>query len=201
MMLGRVDEVDGSYVATKFLAFLVPQQCVYVAGHGSPRATLGASSMLRLRTDWRSIGHAYARVWLPILAIAFPIPFYFFGGVPLGVWMSAGAMLAIAVTAHHSGGLSEAEKERLRLLGTITGLRIDPSRLRADTRERKRDVLAALMEKGGIPKTTEGILQVLEDIPLPAMPLVYGYARYVSDDTDWHECAEAVYDRHVRGDI
>jgi hypothetical protein len=83
----------------------------------------------------------------------------------------------------------------------VTGLRIDPSKLQPSTRAIKRDSLAELMDKGGIPITSEGIIEVLDDIPMPAMPLVYGYACYAGDDPAWRECATLVYERHEQGDF
>ena len=65
----------------------------------------------------------------------------------------------------------------------------------------KRDVLADLMEKGGIPTTADGILAVIDDIPMPAMPLVYGFACYAGDDQAWRDCAALVYARYEQGDV
>jgi len=72
MMMGRIDEVDGHYIATRFVAFLLPVECLYVARDG--RTTMsGRGSDLRIQTDWRSVMLAYGRVWLPILAAALPV--------------------------------------------------------------------------------------------------------------------------------
>lgn len=201
MMMGRIDEVDGHYVATRFVAFLLPVECLYVARDG--RTTMsGRGSDLRIQTDWRSVMLAYGRVWLPILAAALPVVVYLTTHtVPIAVLVLSVLMVVVAVLTRRSGELSEREKARLRLLGTVTGLRIDPSKLLPTTREVKRESLRELMEKGGIPTTPAEILSVLDDIPMPAMPLVYGFACYAGDDPEWRECAQQVYLRHEQGDI
>ncbi len=110
-------------------------------------------------------------------------------------------MVVVAMLTRRTGELPERGETRLRLLGTVTGLRIDPSKLLPTTREVKRESLRELMEKGGIPTTPAEILSVLDDIPMPAMPLVYGFACYAGDDPEWRECAQQVYLRHEQGDI
>lgn len=201
MMIGRVDEVDGHFVATKFVALAVPTECVYVPNKG-PRATnTGASEGVRIQTDWRSVALGYGRVWLPVLAIAFPLAEGIFDHVHAATIVLSIGMLAVSVLAYRSGRLSEKEKARLRVLGTVTGLRIDPSKLQPNMREIKRASLGDLMEKGGIPMTPAEILSVLDEIPMPALPLVYGYACYAGDAPEWRECAAAVYERYELGEI
>lgn len=198
MMIGRVDEVDGHFVATRFVALVIPTECLYVTPKsGRPNRSEG----VRIRTDWRSVGLGYARVWLPCLAILLPIVIGSSARVPAVVWVLSVAMLLGSFAAQGAGRLPEKEKTRLRLLGTITGLRIDPSKLQQSTREIKRDSLGELMDKGGIPLTPDGILSVLEEIPMPAMPLVYAYVCYAGDDTAWSDCAALVYQRYEQGDI
>jgi hypothetical protein len=48
--------------------------------------------------------------------------------------------------------------------------------------------------------TAEGILSVIDEIPLPAMPLVYGYCRYAGDDETWRTVAAQVYQRHLESE-
>ncbi|MBX3224816.1 MAG: hypothetical protein KF795_30150 [Labilithrix sp.] len=200
MMLGRVDEVDGHFVATRFIA-IVPTACLYVSPKNPRTSVAGATKDgVRIRTEWRSVALGYARVWLPVLAIALPIAQLLSGGLHVATAVASFAMLAVSAVAHRSGRLPEAEKARLRVLGTVTGLRIDPSKLQPATREVKCASLGELMEKGGIPMTPDGILSVLDDIPTPAMPLVYGYARYASDDPEWRECAARCYERCEQSD-
>jgi hypothetical protein len=197
MMIGRIDEVDGHFVATRFLALAVPTACVYVA-----REKSDLKNGVRILTDWRSIMLGYGRVWAPLIAIALPLGQALAGhGIPIVTWVLSAALLGVCVLSYRSGKLPEREKARLRLLGTVTGLRIDPSRLQPAMREVKRDSLGELMEKGGIPTTPDGIISVLDDIPMPAMPLVYGYACYAGDDPIWQNCAAQVYERHEQGEI
>lgn len=202
MMIGRVDEVDGNFIATKFVALTVPAECLYISSDSSQATTNAASSTgVRIRRSWRSVALAYGRVWLPVIAIAILVVDVVRGRFHVGVGLAGLVMLGISVMAHRSGRLSEPEKARLRLLGTITGLRIDPSKLHPSTRETKRALLGDLMEKGGIPMTAAGILFVLDDIPAPALPLVYGYACYAGDDPQWRECATTIYARHEQSSL
>ena len=202
MMIGRVDEVDGHFVATRFVALAVPTECLYVS-RKSPRSTIAGSTSqeVRIQTEWRSVALGYGRVWLPVLAVALPIVQAGFGKVHATTWLLSAVLLALSAYAHRLGKLPEREKARLRVLGTVTGLRIDPSKLPPSTREITREALGELMDKGGIPTTPDAIVSVLEDIPMPAMPLVYGYACYAGDSPEWRECATLVYQRYEQGDF
>jgi hypothetical protein len=200
MIIGRVDEVDGHCVATKFIAF-IPTECVYVARKGTRSTHPGATAGVRIQTDWRSIALGYGRVWLPVLALVLLAIDIAYGGPHVLNVFSTLALLGVSAAAYSSGRLPESEKVRLRLLGTVTGLRIDPSKLQPNMREVKRASLGDLMEKGGIPMTPAGILAVLDEIPMPAMPLVYGYTCYSGDDREWRECAALVYQRYEQGEV
>lgn len=199
MMLGRIDEVDGHFVATRFVALAVPLECLYVSTSGA-RPPAEAPRRVRIRTDWRSISLAYGRVWLPVMALALPIIEAIVDRVRPATVVLSVVMLAVSILAHRSGRLSEKEKAQLRVLGTVTGLRIEPARLRPSMREIKRASLGDLMDKAGIPMTPATILSVLDEIPLPALPLVYGYARYSGDDPEWRACAATIYQRHELGE-
>jgi hypothetical protein len=203
MMLGRVDDVDGHFVATRFVAFLVPTECVYVASPGA-RATRAETTIgngMRIQTDWRSVALAYARVWLPALAIMSLVAQVALGRVALATWIITPILLGISVLSYRIGELPDKEKARLRALGTVTGLRIDPTKLLPATREVKRDLLAGLMTKAGIPLTPAELMSVIDDIPMPAMPLVYAYACYSGDAQEWRDCATVLYARYEQGDI
>lgn len=200
MILGRIDEVDGHFIATRFAAGLVPLGSVYVARRGSRSTLPGGGAGLPIRRDARSIIVGYGRVWAPVLAVAMPAASAFGGHVPLVVWLTSVLLVTLAFAAWRSGRLGDEELAHLRLLGTVTGLKIDPSRLTPQMREAKRDSLGALMEKGGIPMSADGILSVIDEIPLPAMPLVYGYCRYAGDDETWRAVATQVYLRHLESE-
>jgi len=200
-MIGRVDEVDGHFVATRFVALTVPIECVYVPNKGPRASRPGPPEGIRIQMDWRSVALAYARVWLPVLAVALPVAEGVLDEVHAPTVVLGVLMFVVSVLAHRSGRLSEREKARLRVLGTVTGLRIDPSKLQPKMREIKRASLGDLMEKGGIPTSAFEILAVLDDIPGPALPLVYGYACYAGDEPEWRECAAAVHQRYELGDI
>lgn len=203
MMLGRVDEVDGHYVATRFAWFLLPVECVYIARPGSRTTSSEAGGRgLAIQTVWHSVALAYMRVWLPVLGVlGFVAHVVLTRAVTLAACGALGLVLGLALLARRGGELSAHEKARLRLLGTITSYRIDPTKLLPTTRERKRDQLGDLMAKAGIPLTPDEILAVIDDIPMPAMPLVYAYACYVGDDPVWRECAEILYSRCEQSEV
>lgn len=202
MILGRVDEVDGNFVATKFIALAVPAECLYVARSGKRTTGSGSPSEgMPIRRSWKSVGLFYGRAWLPAIAIAGLVFDLTHGGPHLLIAFSILVLLGVSALAHRSGRLSEHEKARLRLLGTVTGLRLDPAMLRPSTREVKRASLGELMEKAGIPPNAESIVSLIDQIPVPALPLVYGYARYAGDDPAWLGCAELVFQRHEEGSL
>jgi len=201
MMFGRVDEVDGHYIATNFVAATIPTESMYITSKTAARASVTSPlGPLRVKTDWRSIGLGYARTWIPALGLALPFLSLLSGQFVVETLVATAATSALAFVAYRSGKLPDREKQRLRLLGTVTGLRIDPTKLTDQTRAVKRDSLGDLMDKGGIPMTPEGILEVIDDIPIPAMALVYGYACYAGDDPAWRECAEIIYQRHEQSE-
>lgn len=201
MILGRIDEVDGHSVATHFLAGLVPRGTVYVARPGTRSKLPGGGAGIPIPRDPRSVLVAYGRVWLPIAALAMLAAFGARGHVPLALWPFVLGLALLSAAAWRAGQLPPDELARLRLLGTVTGLKIAPDRLTPQMREAKRDSLGDLMEKGGIPVSCEGILSVLDDIPHPALPLVYGYCRYAGDDAEWQACAAEVYQRHLEAEL
>lgn len=198
MILGRVDEVDGSFIATNFVAGAVPTKSLYITGKGAARmSSTSALGPIEVKTDMRSIGLGYARAWLPGLAAAvLVLDVVVTHDVHVVTVLFVLVAIAGAVLATRAGKLDEKEKARLRLLGTVTGLRIQPWKLTDATRATKRDSLGDLMEKGGIPITPEGIISVIDDIPMPAMALVYGFCCYAGDEPEWRECAEIIYQRH-----
>lgn len=202
MIFGRVDEIDGHYVATKFVAAAIPTESVYVTPSASARSSVTSAVPIKLKMDWRSIGLGWARVWLPVLAIGQLVLLLVVAHtVPIVTVVTSLLMLGGAFMAFRAGKLPEQDKARLRVLGTVTGFRIDPSRLPDQLRMTKRDSLGDLMEKGGIPMTPAEIISVIDDIPMPAMPLVYGYACYAGDDAEWRECAELIYQRHEAAEV
>lgn len=198
MIIGRTHEVDGHFVATKFIGLLVPTESVYIAHRGD--RTKDADG-LRLPIDWRSVALGCGRVWLPVVAVLLPLAQAISGHVHPLAWVASVIFIGLSVVAYRGGRLPDAEKARLRLLGSVTGLRIDPARLRRETRKVKLDSLCELMEKGGIPLGAETLIAILDEIPIPALPLIYGYARYAGDEPVWRECAELIYQRYQQSEM
>jgi hypothetical protein len=204
MILGRVGEVDGHYIATRFVT-LVPVECLYFAFNRSSKPDATAKKKregLRVRPHWLSVGIGCAQVWLPIVAVVLPTAQLLGPGrVPILTWLVSAALVVASSAVRRLGGLPEREKARLRLLGSVTGLRIDPSRLLPRTREVKRESLGQLMEKAGIPLDPRELVQLLDDIPTPALPLVHGYACYAGDDPEWRSCAELIFTRYEQLEV
>lgn len=192
MILGRVDEVDGHFVATKFVAGAFPSKSLYIA-----EETGRGRVATPIRMHWKSVAASYARLHFPILAVA--IPLLASGNLSAHVWLTSAVLLTASFLFVLPSQPSAREKERLRMLGSITGFRLHPAKLLPETRASKRDRILELMNKGGLPVSPDGILSVLDDIPGPALPLVYVFARYAGDEPEWQLVAERVYERHELG--
>jgi hypothetical protein len=180
MIVGRDEQVDGHYIGTRLVGLVLPAGARYVGG----------KTVTPIRGDARTTFLGAARVWVPLLAIVWPV-FFAFSKL---AFVEAGVLAAAGLLLHRPIELDEDEKKKLRLLGSQTGLRIDPSKLLPATRKAKLDMLEALMTKGGLAADPEWLIQVLDEIPGPALPLVYAYARYAADDGVWAECASTIYD-------
>lgn len=178
MIVGHDEEVDGHYVATRMIALVIPAGTRYVTG----------KTQLALRPSARLTLLALARVWVPILTVAWPVLF----GWELRAFIEAAVLGIVSVLLYRPVTFTDAEKRTLRILGSQTGLRVEPARLLAQTRKAKLDMLEALMGKGGLAADPEWLVTVLDEIPTPALPLVYAYARYASDAPPWSTCAERI---------
>lgn len=180
MIVGRDEQVDGHYIGTRLVGLVIPAGARYIGG----------KNQVPLRSDGRLFLLSVARVWIPLLALVWPVIF----GFEKLAFIEAGVLLAVGLLLHRPLELDESEKKKLRLLGSQTGLRIDPAKLLPTTRKAKLDMLEALMTKGGLAADPEWLVQVLDEIPGPALPLVYAYARYADDEGPWAECADRIYD-------
>lgn len=197
MIFGRIDEIDGHFVATRFALGIIPTESVYITPSAAARSSITAAGPLKVKLDWRSVGLGWARVWLPIFAaLQLVLIVGLAHTVPIVTVLTSVIMLVGAGFAYKAGKIPDPTKARLRLLGSVTGFRVDPSRLPDPLRDAKCQSLGDLMDKGGIPMTPDGILSVIDDIPMPAMPLVYGFSCYAGDTPEWRECAELIYLRH-----
>jgi hypothetical protein len=187
MIVGRDEQVDGHYVGIRTVGLVFPAGARYVGG----------KTETPIRSNLRATLRGLVRVWVPVLALVWPVVF----GFTTLSFVEAGVLIGVGALLHRPVELDEDEKKKLRLLGSQTGLRIDPSKLLPATRKAKLDMLEALMTKGGLAADPEWLVQVLDEIPGPALPLVYAYARYASDDGVWAACAETVYDWIERTEI
>jgi hypothetical protein len=180
MIVGRDEQIDGHYIGTRLVGLVVPAGARYVGG----------KSETPIRGTPQTTFLGLVRVWVPLLAIVWP---FLFGMTKLA-FVEAVVLAGAGLLLHRPIELDEDEKKKLRILGSQTGLRIDPSRLLPATRKAKLDMLEALMTKGGLASDPEWLIQVLDEIPGPALPLVYAYARYAADDGVWAETAHTIYD-------
>lgn len=182
MIVGRDEQVDGHYVGMR-----LPAGARYVGG----------KTQTPIRANARMTFLGLVRVLVPALAVVWPFIF----GMTTLAFVEAAVLAGAGLLLHRPIEIDETEKKKLRLLGSQTGLRIDPSRLLPATRKAKLDMLEALMMKGGLAADPEWLIQVLDEIPGPALPLVYAYARYAADDGVWAECANTIYDWIERTEI
>jgi len=187
MIVGRDEQVDGHYVGTRLAALVVPAGSQYV----------GEKTQLAIKTSFGELALGFARVWIPLAAVAWPVIFQ----LQPHAWVEAGVLAVVAVLLHRPRELDDDDKKKLRVLGSQTGLRIDPARLRAETRRGKLEMLEALMTKGGLAADPEWLVSVLDEIPVPALPLVYAYARYASDEPPWSDCAARVLEYIEANDL
>ena len=186
MIVGREREVDGHYVGTRLHALVLPGGDEYIGG----RTTLA------VRWSVGSYVLGLARIWLPVLAVAWPLLF----GWAAHAWIEAVVLAVVAARLHQRTPLPPDELRELRLLGSQTGLRLAPSQLLPSTRAAKLDMLGALLQKGGLAPDPEWLVSVLPEIPLPALPLVYAYARYAGDEPPWSDCAEKILEQIDRNE-
>lgn len=180
MIVGRDEQVDGHYIGTRLVGLVFPAGARYV----------GDKTQTPIRFSARLTFLGVVRVLVPLVAIVWPFVF----GMNVLAFVEAAVLASAGILLHRPIELDDDEKKKLRVLGSQTGLRIDPSRLLPATRKAKLDMLEALMTKGGLAADPEWLIQVLDEIPGPALPLVYAYARYAADDGVWAECANTIYD-------
>lgn len=198
MMLGEVDNVDGHYIATKFHGLVLPSSSMYVTSSSSERqgnVTTMRWSGVPVKLDWKSVVLAYPRVWLWFLALAWPFILHYgknVNDVPTSTWVTMGGFVALAILAHIPGRLSAKEKERLRVLGRVTGLRVDPSKLMSWDRMSKREFLEAELGKAGVTMTPEGVLAASEGAPPEILDALYTYCCYAGDGRDWRDPAARI---------
>jgi hypothetical protein len=201
MMLGAVDRIDGHYIATKFVALCIPTSSMYVTGEDVQRygnVTRYTWSGVPVKLNLKSLALAYPRVWLPFLVLAWPFIQHWgkrLDDISRATLLEMGAMVAATVLAHLAGRLPEKEKARLRVLGKVTGLNLDPSKLHPIARVSRSEALAERAEKLGLPVTPEGVRAALPEMPAEALPFLYALARYQGDGAEWREAAAAVLAR------
>src|SRR4051812_32065737 len=115
MMLGEVDNVDGHYIATKFYGLFIPASSMYVTAYSSERSgrtTRMSWSGVPVKLNAKSALLAYPRVWLWILAIAWPFLTHWGENVndtPRSTWITAGLFIVLAIASNFVGGVSKQE--------------------------------------------------------------------------------------------
>jgi hypothetical protein len=205
MLLGEVDRVDDHFVATKFHALLLPAGSMYVMHQDASRqhnvTTLTASGV-NIQFHWKSAVLGIARVWPWFLAAAWPFAFHYgqsVSAVSNSTWATMTGFVFVALLAHWPGRLSEAEKHRLRILGRISGLRIDPAKLQPISRIFQRDNLEAKLATLGVRVDPEGVLAAANGASPDALDVLYTYACYAGDSREWREVANKILTRYARG--
>jgi hypothetical protein len=201
MMLGYVDRVDDHVIATKFEFLLIPTGSMYVTGESSERhgnRTTFSWSGVPILFNWKSAALAYPRVWLWFLAFAWPFLTHYGENVDSMTWkdwMAPLGMVVAAILSQFLGRLPEREKKRLRVLGSVTGLRIDPSKLNRFTRETKRQIMEDAFTKAGMPIEADACEKLAATAPAEELPLLYAFTRYSGDGPAWRAASSAVLAR------
>jgi hypothetical protein len=152
-----------------------------------------------VRLDWKSVALAYPRVWLWFLAFAWPFLTHWgenVNRIPSSTWLTCGGLIVLALLFHLPGRLSSREKDRLRVLGSVTGMRVDPSKLMPWTRTSKQELLEAELAMSGVDTTPEGIVAASAGAPREALAALYAFACYSGDDREWRDVAAQVLERH-----
>jgi hypothetical protein len=205
MLLGEVDRVDDHYIATKFLGLLIPVSSMYVTSSSSSRrgnvSTLSWEGV-PVRFNVKSALLAYPRVWLWFLAAAWPFLTHYgenVNDVPASTYWTMGGMVATALFfAFVPGRLSAREKARLRVLGRVTGLKLDPSKLVGWTRVAKLDFLRDQLEKAGVASSPEAVLAAAQGAPAEVLDVLYTFACYSGDGRDWRDTAARILELRAR---
>lgn len=203
MMLGEVDRVDDHFIATKFHALLIPGGSMYVTHQDRTRSgnvTTMSWSGVPIKFNWKSAALAIPRVWLWFLAAAWPFITHYGAHVsktPNSTWFTMLGFVVVALLLQLPGRLSAAEKDRLRILGRVTGMRIDPAKLQPMTRTIECDNLEASLSQAGIVTTPQGLLAAADSASPAVLGALYTYARYAGDSREWRDAAEALWKRHA----
>src|SRR5690349_15099228 len=103
MIVGRDEQVDGHYLGTRLVGFVIPGGARYVGG----------KSETPIRGDARTTFLAFVRVWIPLLAIVWP----FLLGMTTLAFLEAAVLAGAGILLHRPLELSEDEKKKLRILG------------------------------------------------------------------------------------
>jgi hypothetical protein len=96
------------------------------------------------------------------------------------------------------GRLSAAEKERLRILGRITGMHIDPSKLLPVSRAIQRDKIEEQLNELGIAAEPASLLSACASASPQLLDALYTDARYAGDSAEWRAIAAKILRRACR---
>lgn len=201
MMLGEVDNVDGHYIATKFYGLCIPSSSMYVTSYSSSRSgnrTTMTWGGVPVKLNWKSILLTYPRVWLWFVFFGYPFVTHYGQNLDsLTTFDKVAEVLfvVVAIGAHFVGRLSKAEKARLRILGKVTGMRMDPKKLTKWTREEKREFWEKELGKLGVPTTPDGLRAFAASAPPDVLGVLYTFACYSGDGPDWRGVAAEILPR------
>src|SRR5512143_1865666 len=101
MIVGRDDQVDGHYIGTRLTALVVPAGSQYV----------GDKTQLAIKSSFGELALGFARVWIPLAAVAWPLIFQW----QMHAWVEAGVLAVVAVLLHRPRELDDDEKKKLRV--------------------------------------------------------------------------------------
>jgi len=218
MMLGEVDSCEEHFIGTHFVSFvgpLFPTYSMYVTEqHFSYENGVSAQSWsgVQLPIYWKSVFLGYLRVWLMFLVFA--APFYLMWGETADFdrpeWLVSLGFFVLWIATFFFGRLSNEEKQKRRIWGSVVGLMLEPARLGDMDRRNRIFKLAELLEKVGFSRSAQDpelfVRDILETVGEPKeiaheesgkwelFCLAYTYASYQAvKQKDWQTAAEELW--------
>jgi hypothetical protein len=196
MILGEIDRVGSTYVGTKFFALSIPVGSMYVTNadsHRSGNVTTMTWQGVPIPIVWKSALLGILRVWPWFLGFAWPFATHWeenVSSIPTSTWLTSVAFFAVALLSLVPGRLSPAERGKLEVLRTVTGMALDPRRLGRWTREGTLEQLRHDATRLGLALDAEAARAALAELPHAVLPHLYALACY-SEGASWREVADA----------
>lgn len=190
MMLGKVDEVDGTYIATNYLSLsiiaLIPLSSMWVTGvRGETRGRTHTTtySGIELPIDWRSAAVGFARYW-SLMGFAWVAMDIVLSSIrhnspivehPLEYTVLCGVT---ALAAYPVGRLSLKEQHLRRMLAEVTGIPVMPMKLPHGIVSEVSWKLEQRLKLVELPKEVKALETLLPTLKGADLVLIWAWAEY-----------------------